>query len=398
MPVRRLALLSAVSVLVALLGLHFLLPSSTSAYAGPQAATGEYRVLEPIQSGGLTLFPVVRNGNSDAGEKWNYLTLDEGLRSGEVVVTEYGKAAGMVRRRHGGMRPTDDVFPRDRVNTLVLINNSDRPLILLAGEIVTGGKQDRVIGKDRIVPAQSDPIDLSVFCIEHGRWVQSSETFGAAGHTNAFMVQPSVRSKALVKQDQQQVWDSVSRSVNGVAKAAAPTASPVPLSLGTTSYAKALGDSRVEVQVDSVADPLTGSKREILQRLKEEHAIGVVAAVHGEIVWADLFATPDMLAAYWTKLVRSYAAESFDDMRRGHEVTVEEAQRFVDRPARGTETSEGLIGVYRFREIRGATQSTFVLQVLLDGADFNAHISRVAEENGYGKAIPAVEFLPRPQD
>jgi len=33
------------------------------------------------------------------------------------------------------------------VNRLVLVNNSKRPLLLLAGEIVTGGKQDRVIGK-----------------------------------------------------------------------------------------------------------------------------------------------------------------------------------------------------------------------------------------------------------
>jgi len=43
---------------------------------------------------------------------------------------------------------------RAEVNRLVLINNSKHPLLLLAGEIVTGGKQDRVIGKDRIVPAE----------------------------------------------------------------------------------------------------------------------------------------------------------------------------------------------------------------------------------------------------
>ena len=62
----------------------------------------------------------------------------------------------------------------------MLVNNSKRPLLLLAGEIVTGGKQDRVIGKDRIVPAESDPVDLSVFCVEPGRWVATSEHFGAS--------------------------------------------------------------------------------------------------------------------------------------------------------------------------------------------------------------------------
>ena len=91
----------------------------------------------------------------------------------------------------------------------MLVNNSKRPLLLLAGEIVTGGKQDRVIGKDRIVPAESDPVDLSVFCVEPGRWVATSEHFGASGAMYgaarwmakapapmAMMAQPSVRAKA----------------------------------------------------------------------------------------------------------------------------------------------------------------------------------------------------------
>ena len=68
---------------------------------------------------------------------------------------------------------------------MVLVNNSKRPLILLAGEIVTGGKQDRVIGKDRIIPAESDPIDLGVFCVEPGRWVGSSDRFGVGRRRRA---------------------------------------------------------------------------------------------------------------------------------------------------------------------------------------------------------------------
>ena len=126
-----------------------------------------YKVLSPISSGNLTIFPVVATSTHDTSQ---FLTLDEGIRSGEVVVTESGNVAPLIRRR--GPYPV----PRGgaQVNTLVLINNSKRPLLLLAGEIVTGGKQDRVIGKDRIVPAESDPIDLGVFCVEPGRWVARS--------------------------------------------------------------------------------------------------------------------------------------------------------------------------------------------------------------------------------
>ena len=122
--------------------------------------TSHYSLLEPIRSGNLTVFPVVSNKSYDTGE---FITLDEGIRSGDVVITEAGQARGLIRRR---TKNTDGLMPPVReaeVNRLVLVNNSKRPLLLLAGEVVTGGKQDRVIGKDRIVPPESDPVDLSVF-------------------------------------------------------------------------------------------------------------------------------------------------------------------------------------------------------------------------------------------
>ena len=190
-------------------------------------ADGGYRVLKPIESGDLTLFPVVKADGKMAGAD-AFLTLDEGLKSGEVEVTEAGKVRGLVRSR-GGSTPR---YQGDQVNTLVLVNNSKRPLLLLAGEIVTGGKQDRIIAKDRIVPVGADPIDLSVFCIEHGRWTESSAKFGAsaniggakAAKAESFMVQPTVRQQAMVAKDQQQVWNSVNESVTVMAAAAASAA------------------------------------------------------------------------------------------------------------------------------------------------------------------------------
>ena len=362
--------------------------ASPGAEAGQNPNSHEYRVLEPLQSGALTLFPVVRADRSQS-VKWDFITLDEGLRSGDVEVTEAGKARGMVRPRRGGVQPIEN-YTGDRVNTLVLINNSDRPLLLLAGEIVTGGKQDRVIAKDRIVPAHAEPIDLSVFCIESGRWVESSAKFGASAGSagGSFMVQPKVRGRAMVSKDQQQVWASVAQSVESAAAGIAPEASPA---RSTTSYAKAMANPVIVKQVDDVAGPLVRSRDEILKKLREAHAVGVVVAVRGEIIWADLFASPSMLEAYWTKLVRSYAAESFEDeMRVGKKhATVDYVERFLDRVPEGRETSDGETDVYRFREVRGVNESAFYLQVLLPGTNFYAHISRVVEEGKTPYARPA---------
>jgi hypothetical protein len=374
---------AAMAAFVACLMVPVAITTNNNVQAGQKQGAGDYRVLEPMQSGALTLFPVVRNAEATAAKQWEYLTLDEGLRSGQVEVTEAGRVRGMVRPRRGQLQPVES-YRGDQVNTLVLLNHSERPLLLLAGEIVTGGKQDRVIAKDRIVPAHSEPLDLSVFCIEHGRWTEVSDRFGAVSDSKSFMVQPSVRGRAMVQQDQQQVWNSVEMARTAVP---GPTGGDVRSAAPTTSYAKTM--LLHESALDRIAEPLTRRNQEVLQKLREQHAVGVVVAVHGEIIWADVFATPEMLAAYWTKLVRSYAAESFDSMRKGKpEATVAEAQNFLNRPATGEESSEGESGIYRYLEVRGRTQSSFYLQVLLGGADFYAHISRVAEEGRIGKFNP----------
>ena len=199
----------ALGVLVFLIALAVIVPGLK---AGETKAGSRYQVLAPIRNGNLTIFPVVAESSHDTAQ---FLTLDEGLRSGDVVVTEAGSAGPLVRPRPG--HPVWDERSHGggaQVNTLVLINNSKRPLLLLAGEIVTGGKQDRIIGKDRLVPAESDPVDLSVFCVEPGRWVARSDKFGAP----MAMVQPSVRAKAMAEKDQQQVWNEVAKARNSMAE------------------------------------------------------------------------------------------------------------------------------------------------------------------------------------
>ncbi len=186
-------------------------------HAGEVTPVSGYSLLSPIRSGNLTVFPVVAGKSYDTAE---FLTLDEGLRSGEVIVTEAGQSRGFIRRRPGDqsiIRPASGA----QVNQLVLVNNSKRPLLLLAGEIVTGGKQDRVIGKDRIVPAESDPIDLSVFCVEPGRWVAAngkSDFSQRADSAPGVLASPVVRGKAMAAKDQQQVWDSVRSSQRAMAE------------------------------------------------------------------------------------------------------------------------------------------------------------------------------------
>jgi sulfur carrier protein ThiS len=343
--------------------------------AGEIAPTSAYSLLNPIRSGNLTIFPVVAGRSFETAE---FLTLDEGLRSGEVIVTEAGQARGLIRRRP---HDSEIIHPvRDaEVNRLVLVNNSKRPLLLLAGEIVTGGKQDRVIGKDRIVPAESDPIDLGVFCVEPGRWVAANEKYEFSGGRTSGTVfaSPGVRGSAMAAKNQQQVWDKVGRSKEALAAAVPPPAAAEVSSM--TSYARVMDNKEVQQKVDSVAEPVQRNYESVIRQLRDKNAVGVVVAVNGEIVWADLFASTQLLHKYWPKLVRSYATEAVVTRAKGGEASVKDAQRFLDNLQGRHETADTEPGVYRQTEITGEGFKVFELTSLLPKTGFPVHVAKMAE-------------------
>ena len=368
----------------------------SAAFAGDSgslpATSNDYKILAPITHGDLTIFPVVSARSHDTSD---FITLDEGVRSGEVVVTEVGNLHSTMRRR-----PPYQTRPYQgaEVNRLVLVNNSKHPLILLAGEVVTGGKQDRVVGKDRIVPAESDPVDLSVFCVEHGRWIETSTKFDT--HASV-MLQPSVRMKAMADQDQQKVWDEVGRSRTAMAAAlasqASPSATPGPgqttetvtvtgassadvIALnGTSSYAKARENKAVHAQVESITEPMRKSYESVIKQLRNQNAVGVVVAVKGRIVWADMFASSALLAKYWPKLLDSYATEALTMPGAREGISIKEAERFLQDWQARHEVVDSEPGLYRQRELIGDKFRAFELTSLLAKDVFDLHLSKMAD-------------------
>jgi len=375
--------LCAVLLLVA----GFLMTNRHQVQAGEVTPASGYKVLDPIRHGNLTVFPVIAAKSYPTGE---FLTLDEGLHSGEVVVTEAGNVQGLIRR-HG--TPIHR-YEGAEVNRLVLVNNSKRPLILLAGEIVSGGKQDRVIGKDRIVPAESDPVDLSVFCVEPGRWVATTERFGASealyGNSAvkagggpvpmAAMAQPSVRGKAMADKDQNQVWNEVNKQKAAMTvevQAAAPALAADMAQ--TSSYAKLNENVEVRKQVDAVARPIEQSYQSLIHKLRDRNAVGVVVAVNGRIIWADVFASADLLSKYWPKLVRSYASEAVVTRAKEMEVTTKQADAFLADMEGRKEMIESEPGVFRHTEVTGDGFKAFSLTSLLPKTGFDVHVAKMAE-------------------
>ncbi len=248
-----------------LLAILSLVAGAAAADEGVGLSPGQ-KMLAPITFRQLTVFPVVQTATApDQRDKAQYLTLTDGLRRKLVTVSEL---AG------GGS-----------VNTLLVGNKSDTPLLILGGEVVLGGQQDRILGQDTIVPAH-EQLRVQVFCVEHGRWSGGREFAAAQG-----MADTKIRVRAKYRADQSQVWAEVAK------KNAAHGVAP---STGTYRNLAAGDDGK------KALEPYRAAVGGALGKLPEkDKVVGVVAAINGRVTSVELFAKPELFAAYRDKLLDS---------------------------------------------------------------------------------------------
>jgi len=322
---------------------------------------GEWRLIEPVSYENLTVFPVVASAGFDTSA---FVTLEEGLASGEVTVRE--QSAESLYRNRDGSHPVVENYRGPSVNQLVLVNHSKRPLLLLAGELVSGGKQDRVIAKDRIVAPFAEPLPLDVFCVEHGRW--SSGSLFTDAKT---IVHPSVREQAAVEQEQTKVWEAVTAGSTAQHVEMAPPsavsaetlAQAVEVEAPTQSYDKIYNSRRVGGSVETLVNEIQRKFRKETAGLKGERVVGVVVAYGHEVSWSDIFASSTLFESYWNKLLRSYAVEAVARPTVKDRPPKEDAQEFLRR-LNGRERTESEPGVYRWREIDEGGLSQIELEAL----------------------------------
>lgn len=237
----------------------------------------------------LTIFPVFSN-------EWfglrNLSSLDEALKSDRLAVTEVGSG---------------------EVNTLMVENTGKQRVFIMSGEILTGCKQDRILKEDLLIPPRSGRIKVSAYCTEHGRWTAVSDKFGSGGT----IANQAVRQTAVEKREQSAVWDSISKTY---ARAA-------PSSAGSSGYASEALDKVYH------APEFRSSADVYLRRLSAfagEHpgVKGVVVAVGGRILCADVFGDADLFKQLWMKLLKSYVLEA-QSLGDGGRADVEDARDFL---------------------------------------------------------------------
>jgi hypothetical protein len=226
----------------------------------------------PIQARNLTAWFVM----DDERAAQNYITLEEAVEASEAAVHETGD-----------------------VNQLLIENLGPRDVFIHVGDLVKGGRQDRTIGVDFIVPSKSGRLPVPVFCVEQARWHRRGAESGAVFSKPNNLVSSKLRAKMSASKSQGVVWSHVAEEQTKLSCSAGIEAqdqvSPSSLML---SYQKR-----------EMADALAAYEAALEKALPAE-ATGVVWAVNGRLDHADLYGSADLLAKVWIKLRLAAATEA----------------------------------------------------------------------------------------
>ncbi len=220
----------------------------------------------------MTVFPLYTPKGAQEAPQGEFLTFEEASKKKKVKVTELNGS-------------TSDA----QVNAVEIYNKSKQPLFLLAGEVILGGKQDRVISQNTVVPAGAKKFKVGVFCVEQGRWEGNKAAFKASGKIG----HSKLRGAAVFGNNQGQVWAEVAEA-NAKNKVAP----------GTGTYRASLNQKKLNALVDTYMAALTPALS------RDKKALGFSIAIDGEIVAVDAFMNPKLFGKVRDKLLRSYVLEA----------------------------------------------------------------------------------------
>lgn len=220
----------------------------------------------------------------------DYITLSEALEKKYVTIVETGT-----------------------VNTLSVTNNSKAFIFINAGDIVKGGKQDRTIGVDIIIPPLEKNMDLVSFCVESGRWTNRGDESVSEFSVNEEML-PSrnLKISARKEKDQSAVWSEIS-------------AQQEQLNTNVSKIKGSTVDLRSEKSASSLQltlenkdlDSLRKKYREIFESIpgKDEEIVGFAYAINGELFGADIYNSRKLFKKMWPKLLNSIIVEAITEFK-----------------------------------------------------------------------------------
>lgn len=245
-----------------------------------------FKISQPYTSGNLSVF-LIRG--SDKVKTDNAMTLQEAMAQDKVKVRETGN-----------------------VNNLEIENLSDRMVFIQSGDIVKGGRQDRTMQYDMILPPHSGMVPLPAFCVEHGRWsgrgAEASDRF--AKSENA-LVGKQLKLAARKAGDQQQVWNKVAEGAGRIYHQVAAALPSPAASEQQMSAQNASGSMQLALENKQVSAAVDDQMKKLVHIVDgDKSVIGFAFAINGKLNSADVYGSNGLFLKMWPKELKSAVTEA----------------------------------------------------------------------------------------
>jgi hypothetical protein len=245
------------------------------------------------------------------------LTLQEALERGQVTVFETGS-----------------------VSQLSIENTGSEEVFVQAGDIVKGGRQDRVLTVSLVLPPKSGKMNISAYCVERGRWAQRGSehagTFASATSSMpsrdaklAILTPPPERQQAQYRpageepsglnstlsriqipglpdgggaiSRQSEVWASVADAQR---KLSANLGAPVAAPQSASSLQLSLENERLAEARAAYTAALKAAGE------SADDIVGYAFAINGQINSAEMYPSNGLFRKMWPKLLEASTTEA----------------------------------------------------------------------------------------
>lgn len=245
-----------------------------------QNASAQEKISGPYTHDNLSIY-LIHGPDKLPGK--NFMTLGEALKTGKVIVHETGN-----------------------VNQLAIENLSKNDIYIQSGDIVKGGKQDRVISLDFILKPDSGKVPIDAFCVEQSRWhPRGNEEAGRFNDSSHQLASKELKLAAKKSRNQGEVWGQVAATQE---KLKNNLKADVRSEVSATSLELSLSNSKL----NATADAYTKTLAALVQQNPD--AIGYVFAINGKLNSADVYLSHNLFAKLWPKLLKSNAVEAISEL------------------------------------------------------------------------------------
>ena len=264
--------------------------------------SGRFKIVGPFTHRNLALYLVK---GKDVIRKTKFVTLEHALKDEKVTVEETGNVRSLV----------------------ISSTYAEEYVFIQAGDIVRGGKQDRTLSTDLIVPPGAKKMPLQSFCVESGRWQgRGTEKVDKFSMSTNQVASRELRVANRYRRSQQEVWNNVAdlqeKLAHNVGKSVQSpvSSSSLELTLGNKDVRK-----HAEEYVTALIDTIKGRK----------HIIGFVFAINGQLNTAEVYGSEDLFSQLWPKLLRTAAVEAFAELKKDEHIkapSAKAAAAFLEYP------------------------------------------------------------------